>query len=136
MDFKNYLLTESKDNLMPKVGDLLSSAQSLSEDIPNLGPRDVATYTSLFVNQIRKILHGSWDDSDKNILKVLQKIGVNLAKAVEEKGDVPALIEAAVAALEKISEKTGKPINDVASDEKPEEQDEIQEFDPKKEISA
>lgn len=115
--FKNFLINENKYYLGQKVGDLLTALQSLSEDAPNLGNRALIRSSQGIVNQIRRILHGRWEDEDVNSLKELQKVGVALCKAIDTKDDIAAVVASSVDILEKITQDMEVPVNDLASDQ-------------------
>jgi len=96
---------------------LLSSVQSLGEDAPNLGNRALMRATQGIIDQIRRILHGRWDDSDLNYLKVLQKVGVALCKAIDEKDDIATVVSSVGQELEQMLNDMEVPVNNVGNDE-------------------
>lgn len=117
--FKSFLINENKLYLDQKIGDLLTALQELSDDASNLGNRTIIRAVQTIVNQIRRILHGRWDDEDTNSLKTLQKVGVALCKAIDTKEDMATIIASCAAEIEKISK--GMPVNDLASQKEPDE---------------
>ncbi len=127
--FKSFLLNENKYYLSQKIGDLLTALQGLSEDAPNLGNRALIRAAQGIVNQIRRILHGRWDDEDVNFLKTLQKIGVAICKAIDTKDDIATVVASCSAELEKISGESGEPVNDLASDQEPDEDETVDQGD-------
>ena len=119
--FKSFLLNENKYYLGQKIGDILAALQSLSEDASNIGNRGLIRASQGIVNQIRRILHGRWEDEDVNSLKELQKVGVALCKAIDTKDDLASVITGAVDVIEKITQDMEVPINDVGSEQESEE---------------
>lgn len=117
MNFKSFLVNENKYYLAQKSGDLLSAVQELGEDAPNLGNRALIRITQGVINQIRRILHGRWDDEDAQYLKTLQKIGVALCKAIDEKEDIAEVVASAQQELEKMMDDMEVPINSVGGEE-------------------
>ncbi len=86
LKFKDFLLTEEKEYLAHKVADVLSAVYEIVEAGKQLGAKQMVKQSEVIVNQMRKILHASWPRSDRKYLKVVQKCGVALMKAIEEKG--------------------------------------------------
>lgn len=123
MRFKQFILNENKAYLGQKVGDILTAAQELRDDSKNMGSRDLTRFSERIVNQIRRILHSNWPREEIKHLKVLQKVGVALMKAIEEKEDLPSTISGAAGTLEKLVAKFGTPINNIASQDITPEQD-------------
>lgn len=124
MGFKDFLLNENKYYLGRKAGDLLTAVQSLGEDAPNLGNRALLRAAQGLINQIRRILHGRWDDGDIKYLKTLQKIGVGLCKAIDEKDDIAVVLSSASQELENMLNKMEVPLNALGSEEEAEEGEE------------
>ncbi len=123
MNFKDFLFNENKFYLGQKTGDLLTAVQSLGEDAPNLGNRALIRAVQDLVNQIRRILHGRWDDEDLKYLKTLQKCGVALCKAIDEKQDLGEIISSVGNEIEDMIDKMGVPVNSVGSEDDTAEQD-------------
>lgn len=113
MSFSKFLLNENKIYLNEKIGDILSALQELVEDADNMGKRQVISNSQEFINQIRKILHGRWDDEDKPSLKILQKVGVAIAKGIDSKEDMQAVLGSCVQELQKLINNNETPINDI-----------------------
>lgn len=127
--FKDYLLNENKYYLGQKAGDLLTAVQSLGEDAPNLGNRALIRAVQGVINQIRRILHGRWDDGDIKYLKSLQKIGVALCKAIDDKEDIPTVINSVGQELEALLSKMEVPVNSLGSEDEGGDDDEAQQAD-------
>jgi len=113
--FKDFIFNENKYYLGQQIGDILSAVQDLEQNSEGMGARQLVANSSKIVNRIRGILHGHWSDAEQSQLKKLQKIGVALAKAVEEKDDLEELIPMISAELAKISEKLGVPVHSLAT---------------------
>lgn len=109
MGFRKYLLNEDKQYLGQKVGTLLAALENLDSD--ELGNKALMRQMELIVNQIRHILHGEWLREDRPFLKKIQKVGVALAKAIDEKDNIKDTIRDANYELRKLTEKLGVPIN-------------------------
>lgn len=115
MRFKQFILLEGQNYLGQKIGDILTAIHELRSDAKNMGSRDLIRFSERIVNQIRRIIHSNWTREDDKQLKVLQKVGVALMKAIEEKEDLIEVISGAASALEKLSGDLGVPINKLAS---------------------
>lgn len=115
--FKDFLISENKYYLGQKSGDLLSAIQSLSDDSPNIGNREMIRATQGLINQIRRILHSRWDDEDIKYLKTLQKIGVALCKAIDEKEDIATIVSSAQRELEEMINDMEVPVNNLGSED-------------------
>lgn len=111
MRFKEFLLNEQQAYLAQKVGNILTAVHELRDDAKNLGTRDMITYSQRIVNQIRRVLHSSWPKEERPHLLVLQKVGVALMKSIEEKDDMPGIIQGVSDTLEKLVADLGTPIN-------------------------
>jgi|GEM_PF-1959066 len=116
MKFKEFVLVEQKVFLSEKIGDILTSAQELLSDVKHMGTRDLARFSERIVNQIRTILHSYWPKENQKYLKILQKIGVSLIKAIKEKGDLEGTISGVTANLEKLIGDMGSPVNRIGTD--------------------
>jgi hypothetical protein len=119
MNFKTFLITENKEYLGQKVGDLLSALQDLEQNLASTGTRDAASQADLIVSQIRRVLHSDWDKSNRQSLAVLQKVAVALTKSIEEEGDVREIIPIAARELEGMLQKMGVPANKLAAPPQP-----------------
>lgn len=118
MRFKQFLINEQRAYLGQKVGDILTAAQELRDDARNMGTRDLTRFSERIVNQIRRILHSNWPREEKKYLKQLQKVGVAIMKAIDEKDDLPGTISGAATSLEKLVGDLGVPINKLATTDK------------------
>jgi hypothetical protein len=122
LSFKSFLINETQVYLAQKVGDILAAIQELRDDSQNMGTRDLTNYSMRIVNLIRRVLHSSWPKEERNNLITLQKVGVALMKAIDEKSDLPATISAVAGTLEKLVADLGVPINKLNPTESPENQ--------------
>lgn len=117
--FKNYLLNEEANFLGHRVGDILTAMQDVQQDMPNLGTRHLTKIAEELVNQIRKILHGSWSAKHQKDLRELQKVGVAIMKTIEEKGDLKEIIPAATQQLQNLSGKLKVKVNNLEAPQMP-----------------
>lgn len=111
--FKYYLLNEESSHLGNRVSDVLTSAQELQDDMPNMGQRHLTRVAENLANAIRKILHSQWSTSSHKHLKELQKVGVAIQRTIEDKGDLQEIIPAATQALQDLAGKLGSKVNDL-----------------------
>ena len=72
--FKVFLLNEEKSYLGRKVAGVLTPMQELQDDMENMGARHLVRVAERLVNEIRKILHGHWEQQQQQYLKELQRI--------------------------------------------------------------
>jgi hypothetical protein len=121
-DFRNFLLNEQqiKDDsdkrfFGQKVGDVLTAIHDLEEDGKAAGNRKMTKVSLRIVNQIRAIIHDQWGDVATPFLPILQRVGVAMMKAIEEKGDINEVLASAGEELENIMKKLGVPINQIGS---------------------
>lgn len=123
MEFKNFLLTEQRDYLSQKIGDILTSVHELVSGGKQIGARQLVRHSEGVVNQIRRILHSSWPKTEYKHLRKLQKCGVALMKCIEEKGDLREVLNSVRQELEQLSQKLGTPINKLGVSQDVEEQE-------------
>ena len=117
MRFKEFILNEQQAYLAIKVGTVLTAVQELVADMQNLGTRELVQFSGNVVNRIRRILHSNWSKEEKKFLLVVQKVGVAISKAIEDKDDLAGTLAAAASELEKLVADMGMPINQLASTE-------------------
>ena len=115
--FKFFLLNEEKSYLGRKVANVLTPMQELQDDMENMGARHLVRVAEKLVNEIRKILHGHWEQQQQQYLKDLQKIAVAIQKTIEEKGDLREIIPAATQAMQTLSGKLGVKVNNLEAPE-------------------
>lgn len=117
--FRNFLLNEEASFLGHKVGDVLTAMQDIQQDMPNLGSRHLTKIAEELVNQIRKILHGTWSPKHQKDLKELQRIGVAIMKTIEERGDLKEILPAATQQMQSLSGKLGVKVNNLEAPQMP-----------------
>jgi hypothetical protein len=117
MNFKYFILNEGKAYLGVRLGDVLNAIQDLDQNAKSMGTRQMVRSAENIVNQIRRILHTHWDKQEEASLKNLQKAGVALAKAIEEKDNLEAIIKAVKGELEELVGDLGQPIGELGKPE-------------------
>jgi hypothetical protein len=125
--FEYFLMNEGKVNLAQNMGDILTAIQGLSDDASGLSRRAMDRGINQVVDQIRRTLHGHWEDTERPFLLTLQKIGVALMNVLSETdGDIPSVLISSVSELERALSKIEEPINTVGAekdvDEKPDDE--------------
>lgn len=115
MRFKSYLLCEENDYLGSKIGDILNSVQDLTQGSGNMGARHLSRLAESICGEIRGILRSRWSLPQLPILERIQRVGVALMKAIEEKGDLGGTLASAQHELESLSGKLGVPLNQMGS---------------------
>lgn len=117
LDFNLFLLHENKVYLGQRIGDILSAIQDLDQNKGGMGARQLVANSDRIVGQIRKILHGTWSKKEEKWLKQLQKAGVALAKAIDEKDDLEAILATVSTEIQDVMTKMKVPINSLGSQE-------------------
>lgn len=112
MKFKEFVLDESKAFFNQRIADILSALQDLNDNAEDMGPRHLVSNAETIVNQIRRTIHTHWPDNERSNLAVLQKCGVAIMKAIEEKGELKDVLKTAQQQIESISGES--PVNDIA----------------------
>lgn len=113
--FKDFILLENRVYLGSKMGDILTALQELRDDAKSMGSRSLVRYSEKIVNQIRRVLHTHWPKDEIKFLKPLQKIGVAMMKAIEEREGLEEIVSGGAGELEKVLSKMGVPINKIGS---------------------
>jgi len=121
MRFKDFLLDENKAYFTQKVSDVLSALQDLNDSIESMGARHLVSNAETIVNQMRRIIHTHWPQSEESNLKVLQKCAVAIKKAIEEKDDLAPVLKACQQNMEQLSGSSESPTNKLATDDQEEE---------------
>lgn len=115
--FKWFIINEDRAYLSHKVGDVLTAAHDMQDDLESLGARQVTRMADQLVNQIRKILHSQWEPNQMSYLKELQAVAVMIKRAIEENNqsgstyDLKETIKIAIQKLQEISGKLGGKTN-------------------------
>lgn len=115
--FKEYILNEEQSLLSHKINSVLTAIQELEQDLDGMGLRHIAKLAEDIVNQFRKILHGTWTESQQKFLIEIQKIAVALMKAVEDKDNLKEIIPIISQELETLTGKMGKKVNNLKAPE-------------------
>lgn len=103
MEFKDYLLQEDRAFLDQRLSDILSAVQDLNDSADNMGVRHLVSNAEKIVKQIRRVIHTHWPEKEESRLKVLQKCGVAIMKAIEEKDDLQSVLKSCQENMEDIS---------------------------------
>jgi len=117
MKFKDFLINENEAYLSQKIADILSALQDLNESAPNMGLRHLISNSQTIVNQIRRIIHTHWPQVEENKLFTLQKCGVAIMKAIEEKEDLLNILKSCQKILEDLVSEDKTPVNRIAAKE-------------------
>lgn len=115
--FKDFLLNESKYYLTERIGTILSAIQDLLENIEGIGKRQLIVNCDNIVSQIRSILQDKWSEKEKPYLLNIQKIGVAIAKCIDDKGDLSEILQSASSSIEEILDKLGVPLNSLGNEQ-------------------
>ena len=115
--FKDFVLNEARAYLGVRLGDILNATQDLEQNSKGMGTRQMVKNAEGIVNQIRRVLHTHWDKQEESSLKKLQKAGVALARAIEEKDDLENIITAVKGELEELVGDLGQPIGELGKPE-------------------
>jgi hypothetical protein len=117
MDFGEFLINEEKQHLGHRVSDILTGLQDIQNDMENLGSRHLARLADQITDEIRKVLHGTWGEKQTKSLKTLQRVGVALKKAIEDRDDLKEIIPTAAQELQTVLHKLGVRVNDLKAPE-------------------
>ena len=117
MKFSYFLMNESTVYLGQRVGDVVTAIQDLKDNSAGMGKRQATSAATNIVNQIRTILHSHWDKKDIHSLESLQKVGVAIMRAIEDKDDLNDILDASIQELQGMTEKLGTPVNQLGTPE-------------------
>lgn len=115
MRFKDFLINEAEDYFVQRISDILSALQDLNDAAGDMGTRHLVSNAQTIVNQMRRIIHTHWPQSQKPALETLQKCAVAIMKAIEEKDDLPGILTACQSHIESLAGKQQKPANKLIS---------------------
>lgn len=115
--FEEFILNEGRAYLGMRLGDILNAVQDLEQNAKSMGTRQMVKNAEGIVNQIRRILHTHWDKQDEPALKRLQKAGVALAKAIDEKDDLENVLTSVKAEIEELNGDLGQPVGELGKPE-------------------
>ena len=82
-----------------------------------MGTRHLVSNAQEIVNQMRRVIHTHWPQSEESKLIVLQKCGVAIMSAIENKGDLASVLNACQQNIEEIVGKEESPTNNIATEE-------------------
>ncbi|MHA1949477.1 MAG: hypothetical protein ACW99G_06050 [Candidatus Thorarchaeota archaeon] len=115
-DYYQITLNEETDSYLGhKVGDISNGINDLLQNYQGMGTRQINDNAEQIVNIIRRILHTHWPEEQERNLKNLQKVGVSIMKAIEEKGDLESVLKSSASEVQKTMEKLGVPINSIGT---------------------
>lgn len=103
MEFKDFILQENRAFLDQRISDMLSALQDLNDSAESMGARHLVSNGENIVRQIRRIIHTHWPEKEEQRLKTLQKCGVAIMRAIEEKDDLEGVLKACQKNIEEIS---------------------------------
>ena len=113
MSFKQFLLNENETYLGQQIGDVLSALHDLEQNKAGMGNREVTSTAEGIVNRIRRILHTNWGKDYEKHLKTLQKVGVSVMQAIDEKGELEDTLASSASEIEDMLGKMGVPQNNL-----------------------
>ena len=117
MQFREFVLNENKAYLGQRIGDILNALQDMEENKEGLGARQMVTDAERIVNQIRRILHTNWPQDQQKNLEALQKSGVGIMRAIEDKDDLSNVLPTVTQEIEKLMGDMGTPVQQLATPE-------------------
>lgn len=117
MYFKDFLINENKHYLAERIGSILSAIQDLLQNFEGIGKRQLIFNCENIISQIRSILQDKWSEKEKPYLLEIQKVGVALAKCLNEKGEMKDVLDSTNDTLQKVSEKLGVPVNSIGNED-------------------
>lgn len=113
MEFREFLLLEHRLYLGQRIGTIMNAIDELGGDSKAIGARNLTKYSEKIVNQIRRILHSNWPKEERKHLKSLQKVGVALMKAIEEKDNLDEVLASAKSEINGLLKKMKVPLNKI-----------------------
>lgn len=111
LKFKHFLLNEDATYLSARIGDILNGIQDVQENSEGMGTRQLVQNSEKIVNQIKRILHTHWGNDNIKRLESLQRVGVAIMKAIEEKSDLKETLGNSATEIQKTLADMGVPIN-------------------------
>lgn len=113
LDFRSFVLNESRTFLGKEIGDILTSLQEIEEEASKIGTKNLVRFTDKIVCQIRSLLGGHWSGDDIKFLKSMQKVGVALAKALDESDNLEQTITSAISEIQNTLKQMNVPVNNL-----------------------
>jgi hypothetical protein len=114
LDFRSFVLNENRAFLGEEIGNILTSLQEIQEEASKIGTKNLVRFTDKIVCQIRSLLGGHWSGEDIKFLKSMQKVGIALAKALEENDSLDQVISGAISEIESTLKSMNVPVNNLA----------------------
>jgi hypothetical protein len=106
LEFRQHLIVENKSSYLSSlVSSALEDAQEIESSGNQIGVRQLVDEATTLVGKLRKILHSSFPRSQRKYLRAVQKCGVAIMKAIDEKGDLKQTITDVRAELQKVVDK-------------------------------
>jgi hypothetical protein len=131
LKFKYFLLNEDATYLAGRIGDILNAVQDIQQNAKGMGTKQLVRGSERVVNQIRRILHTNWGNENLETLEIIQKAGVAIAKAIEEKDDLEEILKNAGQEIQDKLADMGVPINALEKQSKKEDGSQNQTSPPK-----
>ena len=113
LDFKTFVLNENRIFLGKEIGNIFTALQEIQDEAKKIGTKNLVRFSEKIVSQIRNLLGGHWSDDDLKFLRGMQKIGVALAKSLEDNDNLEGVILSSVGEVQNILKKMNVPINDL-----------------------
>lgn len=117
MRFKDFMLLETEDYFTQRVSDILNALQDLNDAGGDMGARHLINNAQTIVNQMRRIIHTHWPQSEKHSLETIQKCAVAIMRSIDEKDDLEGVLKACQSHLEALAGRQDKPANKIASED-------------------
>ena len=114
LDFRSFVLNENRMFLGQEIGNILTALQEIQDEAKKIGTKNLVRFTDRIVCQTRSLLGGHWSDDDVKFLKGMQKVGVALAKALDESDNLEETISSCVGEIQNILKKMNVPVNNLA----------------------
>ena len=117
LEFKYFLLNEDSTYLSARIGDILNGIQDVQENSEGMGARQLVKNSERIVNQIKRVLHTHWGNDNIKRLESLQRVGVAIMKAIEEKSDLKEALNNSATEIQKTLADMGIPINTIGGED-------------------
>ena len=111
-NFKQFLLLENEQFLAVQMNNVL---QDLQDEIENIGTKNLVKTSQLIANNIRNIIKSHWEISTNKPLVSLQKCGVAILKAIQEKSDLKDVFPSLIEEIQKAISQMKEPVNRIAN---------------------
>lgn len=114
-NFKQFLLLENEQFLAVQMNNVLQDLQDLQDEIENIGTKNLVKTSQLIANNIRNIIKSHWEISTNKPLVSLQKCGVAILKAIQEKSDLKDVFPSLIEEIQKAISQMKEPVNRIAN---------------------